>query len=82
MKKLVSVLLATLLICACALAENAQIAALKGPTAMGMVKTMDENSGAYDFRIMAAADEITPLLAKGEIDIAAVPAEPVQSESF
>ena len=74
MKKTVSILLAMLLICACALAESAHIAALKGPTAMGMVKTMDENSGAYDFRIMAAADEITPLLAKGEIDIAAVPA--------
>lgn len=74
MRKTVSILLAMLLICACALAESAHIVALKGPTAMGMVKTMDEKSEAYDFQIMAAADEITPLLAKGEMDIAAVPA--------
>lgn len=56
------------------------VAALKGPTAMGMVQFMHESdSGAdmecdYQFSIAAAADEITPLLAKGELDIAAVPA--------
>lgn len=74
MKKLICAALVLLLICACALAESAHIAALKGPTAMGMVKMMDETTDAYDFNIMAAADEITPLLVKGEIDIAALPA--------
>lgn len=73
MKKWIGAILVLVLICACALAESAHIAALKGPTAMGMVKMMDETTD-YDFRIMGAADEITPLLVKGEIDIAALPA--------
>lgn len=77
------------------------VAALKGPTAMGMVKLMadtdatqgasqtesgsttgtgtangDEASAiiAPQFSIYASADEITPKLVQGEIDIAAVPA--------
>lgn len=54
-----------------------KVAALKGPTAMGMVKMMDDaktNNKNYDFQIKAAIDEITPLLVKGDVDIAAVPA--------
>ena len=57
------------------------IVALKGPTAMGMVQFMDQaDSGAltdgneYNFSIVAAIDEVPPMLAKGEADIAAVPA--------
>ncbi len=54
--------------------------ALKGPTAMGLVKFMsDADSGSltdndYEFQIVASPDEVTPLIAKGEVDIAAVPA--------
>ena len=54
--------------------------ALKGPTAMGLVKFMSEaDSGEledndYTFQIVASPDEVTPLIAKGEVDIAAVPA--------
>lgn len=55
------------------------IAALKGPTAMGMVKLMDDSKKGTasincDFKIAPAVDEIAPLLVKGEVDIAAVPA--------
>lgn len=52
------------------------VAALKGPTAMGMVKMMDDakTTKSYEFQIKAAIDEITPLLVKGDVDIAAVPA--------
>lgn len=56
------------------------VMALKGPTAMGMVKFMDDsdagNAGDYDynFTIAAAIDEVTPKLVQGEADIAAVPA--------
>jgi len=39
-----------------------------------MVRMMDENNSEYTFSISAAADEITPKLVKGEIDIAALPA--------
>lgn len=52
--------------------------ALKGPTAMGMVKLMSDNDAGitknrYDFTI-ATTDEIVPKVSKGEIDIAALPA--------
>ena len=58
--------------------EKMNIAALKGPTAMGLVKLMDdsENNSAniYDFSIYAAPDELTPLIIKGEVDVACIPA--------
>ena len=55
-------------------------AALKGPTAMGLVKFMSEVDAGnlkdedYSFRIVASADEVAPLISKSEVDIAAVPA--------
>lgn len=67
-------------------AVSLRAAALKGPTAMGLVKFMsDVDSGVdvdagsaarvdYSFQIVASADEVTPLISKGEVDIAAVPA--------
>lgn len=59
-----------------ALAESTpvRVGALKGPTAMGMVQMMENKADAYDFTLAAAPDEIVPLLVKGELDIAAVPA--------
>ena len=57
---------------------TAAVAALKGPTAMGMVKMMSDDAQndqpTFDFNIYASADEITPKLVQGELDIAAVPA--------
>ena len=59
-----------------ALAESTpvRVGALKGPTAMGMVQMMADKADAYEFTLAAAPDEIVPLLVKGELDIAAVPA--------
>ena len=59
-----------------ALAETSpvRVGALKGPTAMGMVQMMEDKADAYAFTLAAAPDEIVPLLVKGELDIAAVPA--------
>lgn len=61
-----------------ALAEGdaMRVVALKGPTAMGLVKLMedDKEAGAYKFDIIAAVDEVAPLLVKGEADVACVPA--------
>lgn len=79
MKKFVSILMTlvlTLSLAAGAMAEPmANVAALKGPTAMGMVKMMSDDAGAnWNFTIAAAADEIAPKLIQGELDIAAVPA--------
>lgn len=58
--------------------EAISITALKGPTAMGMVKLMEdaETDAAlnYDFNIAASVDEVTPAIIQGTTDIAAVPA--------
>ena len=54
--------------------EPARVVALKGPTAMGLVKLMEDNDGAYDFSIEAAPDLVAPLIIQGKADIAAVPA--------
>ena len=56
-------------------AEGLRIAGLKGPTTMGLVNLMDSDAGAnYNFTMYGAADEIVPLLVKGELDAAAIPA--------
>ena len=76
MKKLSALLLILALLVSCAAAEGVRIAALKGPTAMGMVEMMENDADRYSFEICAAADEITPRLAGSnpEFDIAALPA--------
>ena len=55
-----------------------RIAGLQGPTTMGMVKLMKDQesmeSPLYDVTMYGAADEIVPLLTKGELDAAAIPA--------
>lgn len=56
-------------------AEGLRIAGLKGPTTMGLVNLMNSEEGAdYTFTMYGAADEIVPLLVKGELDAAAIPA--------
>ncbi|MBP5159571.1 MAG: ABC transporter substrate-binding protein [Lachnospiraceae bacterium] len=80
-------ILAVLVLAACVLAGcskaepvDVRVAALKGPTAMGMVSFMEKaDSGKYtdnkySFQLMGAVDEVSPLLVKGDIDIAALPA--------
>lgn len=54
------------------------VAALKGPTSMGMVKIMEDSGNGvaannYNFTIAGAADEITAGIIKGDYDIAAIP---------
>lgn len=53
-----------------------RVAALKGPTAMGMTKLMSDSEGLneYEFEIVAAVDEISPMIAQGTADIVCVPA--------
>jgi len=56
-----------------------RIAGLKGPTTMGLVNllSMEQDGTAsmdYDLQLYGAADEIVPLLMKGELDMAAIPA--------
>ncbi|MBR2258843.1 MAG: ABC transporter substrate-binding protein [Blautia sp.] len=63
-----------------AMAEETRVTALKGPTAMGLVKLMDDSDkgvleeGEYSFNIAAAIDLVTPEVVQGNTDIAALPA--------
>ena len=56
-----------------------RVGAMTGPTAMGMVKLMDDSDNGntankYEFSLQTEATAFAPALTKGEIDIAAVPA--------
>lgn len=55
-----------------------RVGGLKGPTSMGLAKLLNDaeagTSGCnIDFTLAAAADELTPSLIQGELDIIAVP---------
>lgn len=56
-----------------------RVGTLKGPTAMGLVKFMDEadsgalSDGQYQFTMYDAPDKLVPLVVKGDVDIAMVP---------
>jgi len=76
MKKLLAILtLAVMLFavgCAKAPAEPVNIAALKGPTGMGISYMMDETD-KYNVELQDAPDVVVGKFVSGEIDIAAVP---------
>jgi len=55
-----------------------RLGGLKGPTSMGMVKLLEDGENrkdgiGYAFTLAGSADELTPALLKGELDILAVP---------
>ncbi len=55
-----------------------RLGGLKGPTTIGMLKLLsDADAGTtannYEYTLAASADELTPLLVKGELDIIAAP---------
>lgn len=85
MKKLIAVMtvLALVLGMVCFVSAEEKTAirlgGLKGPTSMGMVKLLDDaenglTKNAYEFTMAGSADELTPKILKGELDILAVPA--------
>lgn len=90
MKKTITLILAMLLMlsvftgCGAAKEEkservNIRLGGLKGATSIGMVKLLnDAESGktvnGYEFTMAGSAEELTPKLLKGELDILAVPA--------
>ncbi len=54
------------------------LAGLKGPTSIGLVKLMEDNETGttennYEFTVAGSADEITPSLIQGKLDMAALP---------
>ena len=58
---------------------DVRVTSLSGPTTMGLVKMLDDsNQGVYDsnnfiMNIAKSPDELVPLVAKGEVDIALIP---------
>ena len=87
MKKLLlsGLLLAMMLMCAVGCGEKKEesitirVGGMKGPTSMGLMflQEKDTNGQAledYEFQMVTAADELLPLMIKGELDIALVPA--------
>ncbi len=53
--------------------EPLRIAALNGPTGMGMAKLMEEESDKYTISLYQSPDEIVGKLVSGELDIACIP---------
>lgn len=53
--------------------EPIQIAALNGPTGIGMVQLMEDQNNQYNISIYQSPDEIVGKLVSGEMDIACVP---------
>lgn len=56
-----------------------RVGAMKGPTSMGLLYLMNDESVNesginYEFQMATGADELLPLVLKGELDIALVPA--------
>lgn len=56
-----------------------RVASLKGPTSLGLLFLMDkankgETANTYEFQMATGADEILPLMVKGDLDIALIPA--------
>lgn len=56
-----------------------RVGSLKGPTSMGLLFLMkdaeqEKTKNTYEFQMAVGADELLPLMVKGELDIALVPA--------
>lgn len=78
----VSLILAGALFIGCGAVEDkttVRIGGLKGPTTLGLLSLQEKTEDgkakeAYEFSMMTAADELLPLMMKGELDIALLPA--------
>lgn len=60
-------------------AATIRVGSLKGPTSLGLLSLMDraakgETVDNYEFQMAAGADELLPLMVKGDLDIVLVPA--------
>ena len=53
--------------------EPVKVAALAGPTGMGLAYLMQDQADAYQVEILTAPDQVTAKVISGEVDIAAVP---------
>ena len=59
-------------------APTIRVAAMRGPTALGLLALMDEHYRGnavndYEFTLLGSPDEVPPLLVQGNVDVAVVP---------
>ena len=79
MKRLYTVLLLLFAVLAAVSAADVSVAALRGPTAMGLSKLMHDSENcvsdgnSYAFTLEGAPDAIVPMVVRGDVDIAAIP---------
>lgn len=52
---------------------NISIAALNGPTGIGLIQLMDDKKSNYDVALYQSPDEIVGKIISGEVDLAAIP---------
>ncbi|MBQ4259015.1 MAG: ABC transporter substrate-binding protein [Lachnospiraceae bacterium] len=77
MKKVLGIFACIVLLSGCATekTDNLRVGAMKGPTSIGILPMMQEDANDnYEFHMATAADELVPMMAKGELDVALVPA--------
>lgn len=86
MKKMLVLVMVLALMCTCLSgcggAKNdtlVRVGSMKGATSIGLLFLMEEteqekSEGNYEFQMMTGADELLPLVVKGDLDIALVPA--------
>ena len=78
-------LLAMILVCAVGCGKKEEestiirVGGMKGPTSMGLLFLQEKDANGlaledYEFRMVTSADELLPMMIKGELDIALVPA--------
>lgn len=85
-KKIVAMSMVFIMLCSVLAACGAKkeptsvrVGSMKGPTSMGLLFLMEadeagETENDYEFQMATGADELLPLMVKGELDIALVPA--------
>lgn len=77
MKRMITwalIALMTLALAGCAVAEEpVRAIALKGPTGIGMVQMIADDSSDWTFTLAGSPDEIVGAIASGSVDIAAAP---------
>ena len=77
----VIILMIAMLIAGCGKEQSVgvRVGSLKGPTSIGLLNLMDKaekgkTTDTYEFHMATGADELLPMLIKGELDIALIPA--------
>ena len=80
MRKIISVFAVFAIALSCLSAADISVAAMRGPTAMGLAGLMDKASAgpvdgnSYTFTLEGSPDAVVPLIVRGDVDIAAIPA--------